>query len=77
MNLSDKMEEIRLLNQFSLKSKTYGLKIHEQEASSDSINAAARLFHKGLTDHLDGGYLTDLGIVAAGHAQTLLKILED
>ncbi|MFT7267663.1 MAG: hypothetical protein ACI9LL_001040 [Porticoccus sp.] len=77
MNFNDKMEEIKLLNQFNLKSKAYGLKIHEQDASLGSVSAAARLFHKGLIDHLDGGYLTDLGIVAAGHAQTLLKILED
>jgi len=77
MGFNKRMEEIKLLNQFNLKSKTYGIKIHEGDASRETVSAAARLFNKGLIDHLDGGYLTDRGIEAAGHAQILLKILED
>jgi|TARA_B110000483_G_C17891425_1_gene425682 uncharacterized protein (TIGR02647 family) len=77
MGFDKRIDEIKLLNQFNLKSKTYGIKIHESDASKETISAAARLFDKGLIDHLDGGYLTDLGIEAARHAQILLKILED
>ena len=75
INLNERMEEIKLLNQFNLDSKANGLKIHAQEASTDVVEAAARLFKKGLTDHVDGGYLTDLGIEAARHAQSLTRIL--
>jgi uncharacterized protein (TIGR02647 family) len=34
-----------------------------------------RLHAKGLITQVDGGYLTDLGIKAAEHAQTLLLML--
>jgi uncharacterized protein (TIGR02647 family) len=39
------------------------------------IEAAKRLCAKGLTTQNDGGYLTDLGIEAAEHAQRMLTIL--
>jgi uncharacterized protein (TIGR02647 family) len=74
-NLNDKMEEIKLLNQFDLQSTSTGIKIHTHEASEETVAAAARLFEKGLTDHVDGGYLTERGLTAANHAQTLLKLL--
>ncbi|MFT6300220.1 MAG: hypothetical protein ACJA2R_000223 [Saprospiraceae bacterium] len=77
MNFNERMEEIKLLNQFNLKSKTYGIKIHERDASVETVSAAVRLFNKGLTDHRDGGYLTALGVEAASHAQALCILLED
>ena len=75
IDLNEKMQEIRLLNQFDLTSTSSGIKIHSHEASKETIAAAERLFEKGLTDHVDGGYLTDRGIIAANHAQSLLKLL--
>jgi uncharacterized protein (TIGR02647 family) len=74
-DLNEKMEEIKLLNQFDLESMSTGIKIHSHQASKETVDAAARLFEKGLTDHVDGGYLTDRGIVAANHAQSLLRLL--
>ncbi len=76
-DLTDKMAEIRVLNQFNLESTSTGIKIHSHEAPQDLVDAAARLFEKGFTDHVDGGYLTDRGIVAANHAQTLLRLLSE
>ena len=68
-------EEIKLLNQFNLESMSVGIKVHATQAPSETIEAAKRLFEKGLTDHVDGGYLTQRGIEAASHAQSLLKLL--
>jgi len=39
------------------------------------IAAAKRLFDKGLISQNDGGYLTDLGVETAEHAQKMLTIL--
>ena len=77
INSNERMEEIKLLNQFNLDSRANGIKVHAHEASQEAVAAAERLFHKGLTDHIDGGYLTDLGIEAANHAQTLIRLLSD
>lgn len=74
-DLNEKMEEIKLLNQFDLESMSTGIKIHAHQASEKTIAAAKRLFDKGLTDHVDGGYLTERGLVAANHAQSLLRLL--
>ena len=60
-----------------LNSKLYGIKIHQSNASPETVNAATRLYEKGLIDHIDGGYLTDLGVETAEHAQILLQILKD
>ena len=76
-DLKEKVEEIKLLNQFDLGSTANGLKIHAHKAPEETIAAAARLFEKGLTDHVDGGYLTDRGIEAANHAQSLMRLLSD
>lgn len=73
----EKLEEIKLLNQFNLESMSSGIKVHSHGASDDAIAAAARLFDKGLTDHVDGGYLTERGIEAATHAQSLMGLLTD
>ena len=75
MYTNEILEEIKLLNQFDLSSTSRGLKVHASEASDEAVAAAKRLFDKGLTDLVDGGYLTELGLVAAGHAQSLARIL--
>lgn len=76
-NANERMEEIKLLIQFNLDSRATGIKVHAHEASKEAVAAAERLFKKGLTDHMDGGYLTDLGIEAATHAQSLISMLTD
>lgn len=76
-NSSERMEEIKLLNQFNLDSRANGIKVHSHEAEPDVVAAAERLFNKGLTDHVDGGYLTDMGVEAAKHAQSLMRLLAD
>lgn len=69
------LAEITLLNQFNLDSTSSGIKVHTHQASEETIAAAGRLFEKGLTNQIDGGYLTSLGIEAANHAQSLIKLL--
>ena len=51
-----------------------GLKIHH-EADPARIAAGASLCAKGLTTLPDGGYLTPLGMEAAEHAQSAVRIL--
>jgi len=73
---NESLEEIKLLSQFNLESMaTTGIKVHAHEAAEDAVAAAARLFEKGLTDQVDGGYLTERGIEAANHAQSLVRLL--
>lgn len=72
---TEQLEEIKLLNQFDLASTATGIKVHSTEAAQGIVAAASRLHEKGLTDHVDGGYLTSQGIEAAQHAQALLRIL--
>lgn len=67
-------EEINVLAQFNLKNEQDGIKIHH-EASTQIIDAAARLHDKGLITQKDGGYLTDLGRKAAEHTDALVTIL--
>lgn len=68
------IEELSLLSRFNLDSTQEGLKIHSN-AESEVIAATQRLFEKGLITQADGGYLTNLGLSAAEHAQALLQIL--
>ncbi|MBL1142276.1 MAG: TIGR02647 family protein [Proteobacteria bacterium] len=77
ININEIMEEIKLLNQFDLESMSTGIKIHAHQASKETVAAAKRLFDKGLTDHVDGGYLTERGIIAANHAQSLIRLLSN
>lgn len=77
MVLIESFEEIKLLNQFNLASMSTGIKVHTSQAPQEVVAAAKRLFDKGLTDQVDGGYLTQRGIEAATHAQSLLKLLAD
>ena len=68
-------DEFNLLLQFDLSSSQAGLKVHSQ-ASSATIEAAKRLYDKGLVDHVDGGYLTALGREAAEHLQAAHRIIQ-
>lgn len=70
----DQLAELDILVQFNADNTYQGLKIHSN-ANHEQIDAVERLFYKGLITTVDGGYLTDLGIKAAEHAQSLLLIL--
>lgn len=75
MRISDEIvAEIHLLSLFNLASQQEGVKVHH-DAEPQLIEAAQRLFAKGLTSQSDGGYLTDLGVEVAEHAQKMLTIL--
>lgn len=76
MSLTNELlEEIELLNLFSLKSTQGGLKVHK-EAGTAHVSAAARLFKKGMITQDDGGYLTDRGIETTEHVKLLIKLLQ-
>lgn len=70
----DLIAEIELLSLFRLDSTQEGLKIHH-DADPDKVEAASRLYHKGLITQVDGGYLTDRGIEAAENVQLLISQL--
>ncbi len=75
MHLTDELvAEIRFLSLFNLESHQEGVKVHGN-AEPIMIEAAKRLYAKGLITQMDGGYLTDLGIETAEHAQKMLTIL--
>ncbi len=69
------LEEIKILSLFNLETTQQGIKIHS-DAAKASIQAAERLFDKGIVTLPDGGYLTDMGHEAAEHAQLLLSLLK-
>ncbi|PAJ76156.1 TIGR02647 family protein [Pseudoalteromonas sp. NBT06-2] len=68
-------EELDLILKFPMDSMMQGLKVH-QDAEPALVEAAKRLFEKGIIDQKDGGYLTDLGLELAEHAQTLQSALK-
>lgn len=70
------VEELNLLAMFNLHSTQEGIKVHQHSAAPEAVSAAQRLHRKGLTTQVDGGYLTQLGIEVAEHAQRVLDILE-
>jgi len=72
---NDIIEELNVLSLFNLDTDLEGIKVHSA-AGEAKISAAQRLFDKGLTSQVDGGYLTSLGRTAAEHAQGLLQILK-
>ncbi|AEG01394.1 TIGR02647 family protein [Methylomonas methanica] len=75
MRITDEtVAEIHLLSLFNLASVQEGVKVH-RDAEPHLIEAAKRLFDKGLTNQPDGGYLTDLGIEVAEHVERMLTIL--
>jgi uncharacterized protein (TIGR02647 family) len=68
------IEEVNLLLKFPTESLMQGLKIHH-DAKQSVIDAAARLYAKGIITQPDGGYLTDLGHDLIEHAQQLKMAL--
>lgn len=75
MYSADVTDELNVLMLFDLANHQEGIKIHKASADQKSIDAAQRLFDKGLVSQKDGGYLTTLGLDAAEHAQNLFTIL--
>lgn len=71
----DMIEELNVLSLFNLDTDLEGIKVHSS-AGEAKIAAAQRLYDKGLTSQVDGGYLTSLGRTAAEHTQALLQILK-
>ncbi|MDM7861368.1 TIGR02647 family protein [Alteromonas sp. ASW11-36] len=70
----DMIDELNLLLKFPTDSLMQGLKIHH-DASQAMIDAAERLYAKGVITQVDGGYLTDLGHDLIEHAQRLRMAL--
>ncbi len=68
------LDELNILNQFSLESTQSGIKVHHT-AAPNLIAATQRLYDKGLITQTDGGYLTPLGRDAREHSESLLLIL--
>jgi len=66
--------ELEFLARFDLGSLLNGIKVHH-EAPADVIDAAERLFGKGLVTQADGGYLTDRGVEAAEALDRALNLL--
>lgn len=71
----DIIEELNVLALFNLDTDLEGIKVHSS-AGEAKVAAAQRLYAKGLTSQVDGGYLTSLGRTAAEHTQGLLQILK-
>ena len=69
------IEEINILMLYNLDTNQEGIKVHSS-AKPEAIEATQRLFDKGIVSQADGGYLTNLGITAAEHAQALIQILK-
>ncbi|WJG10145.1 TIGR02647 family protein [Aliiglaciecola sp. LCG003] len=67
-------DELNLILKFPNKSLLQGLKIHH-DADPAVIDAAQRLYDKGIVSQPDGGYLTDLGHDLAEHAQVIQSAL--
>lgn len=68
------IEELKVLMLFDLSNHQEGIKVHKT-ADGNAIGATHRLHEKGLITQDDGGYLTELGLDAAGHAQSVMMIL--
>lgn len=68
------LEELNVLVHYSQPTSLTGIKIHHT-AAPEAIEAAKRLYDKGIIDKVDGGYLTDLGCEAVEQMQSLLRLL--
>ncbi|MEE4251953.1 MAG: TIGR02647 family protein [Alcanivoracaceae bacterium] len=73
---TNSLEELNLLLQFHVATTSNGIKVHST-TRPEVITACQSLFDKGLIDQADGGYLTDAGIEALGHAQSLCGLLAE
>lgn len=69
-------QELDVLAQFDPANHQRGIKIHKN-AQAELIEAARRLYEKGLISQSDGGYLTRLGIDVVEHLQAARTILAD
>jgi uncharacterized protein (TIGR02647 family) len=69
------LDELELLNMFSLATTQQGIKIHS-DADATKIAAGKRLFDKGMITLPDGGYLTPLGQQTSEHAHALVAMLQ-
>ena len=74
MFTQDLLDELNLLSQFDLKSLQAGIKVHSS-AGHETVEAAERLYSKGLTTQVDGGYLTDRGVEMAQSVQFVLRAM--
>lgn len=70
------LEALNLLLQFDSSSLERGIKVHSS-ARPEVIAACRQLFDRGLVSQPDGGYLTDAGIEALAHAQSLAGLLTE
>lgn len=68
------IDEFTLLAKFPRESKMQGIKLHS-DAEPALLNAAQRLFEKGIIDSPDGGYLTDLGLDLIEHVTVIHSAL--
>ncbi|RBW48462.1 TIGR02647 family protein [Marinobacter sp. F3R11] len=71
----DHIAELNLLSQFESSSGQAGIKVHRHDAAPETVEAAQRLFAKGLITQDDGGYLTPLGSEAVELTQKLQSII--
>jgi uncharacterized protein (TIGR02647 family) len=71
------LAELELLAQFGSPTTMAGLKVHSQTADQQAVDAAARLYEKGLITQPDGGFLTPLGCEALEHVHMLKHILNN
>ena len=69
------IDELTLLAKFPRNSKMQGIKIHS-DADSSLIDAAKRLYDKGITDSSDGGCLPDLGLDLIEHVTLIHSALK-
>lgn len=72
---TEMLEELEVLNLYDLTNTMEGVKIHH-DADPIKIDAARRLFEKGMISLIDGGYLTDRGLETAEHARALEDMLK-
>jgi len=68
------IEQLNLLLQFDSDSLERGIKVHSS-ARAEVIAACQALHDLGLVSQHDGGYLTDAGVEALEHAQSLAGLL--
>lgn len=66
--------ELKVLKLYELSNLQEGIKVHH-DAHPGLVQATERLFAKGLISLQDGGYLTELGLVALEHLEALHSIL--
>ncbi|KMV30276.1 TIGR02647 family protein [Photobacterium swingsii] len=66
--------ELNLLVKFPMHSDLEGIKVRT-DAAPELVDAAKRLYAKGLVTQEDGGYLTFSGHQAVEHAKSALRIL--